>query len=106
MAFTGKLGTARSKPGSIELGHKPVSVFTDSFDDTLTFADTIGVGWLLIDTITFADAMIPIWFMNDTVVFTDSFTEYKIAVGEMTDTLTFADYFLFPIKDILTFSET
>lgn len=88
--LTGKLGTLDSMLGNFQLGRVPSGGLTQTINDTLVFAEIwIGQKYEFIDSITFTDAM----------------TEVKWAAGPFSDTLTFSDYFIFPLEDTLSFSD-
>lgn len=106
MFFTGKLGTVNSALGHIALGRTPVSVFIESFSDTLTFSDLEVSNYLLSDTLTFDDEVDPVFSTSENLVFVDSFVEHHVASVSMTDTVTFSDYFIFQLTDTLTLTDS
>lgn len=105
MAFTGKLGSRLSRLGNIQLARKPLSIFFVDFDDTLTFSDLEVSSYLLADSFSFTDSVSQVFSFGETLTFSESLSAHHIAVASMTDTLTFNDYFIFPIHDTVTFAE-
>lgn len=106
MALTGVLGTRFSQLGNIQLGKAPVSIFFNTFTDTLTFTDLMVTNYLFSDTITFDDDIEKVYESGDALTFVDAISAHHIAVGVMTDSLSFVDTFVLPlVPDVLTLTD-